>query len=326
MEAAGRQNSSQLPPACPAADEFGSQAASVVMGHTSRYEGTGQAVTDFHHRGPIAVVGATGQQGGAVVDALLARGVPIRAVARNPNSEPATRLAARGAELVLADLDDIDSVRAAFDGVAAAFAMTSHDGPDGVEREIAHGRTIAQAARDAQLPMLVHSTIGGVERRSGVPHFESKRHIEEFLRDAVPVTFVRPTFFMETLRLMLRRDAAGAQLVMPLPSDVRIQLISVRDVGRAAATLLLNGEPGGAPVEIAGDELTGEQIADRIAHRLGVPTTFVEVPLDVLGDEDLKKMFGWLARPPSYQADFERTRQFVPDLEDLSGWLARQPL
>jgi uncharacterized protein YbjT (DUF2867 family) len=203
--------------------------------------------------------------------------------------------------------------------------MTSHDGPDGIEREITHGRTIARAASDARLPFLVHSTIGGVERRSGVPHFESKRRIEEFLLDAVPVTFVRPTFFMETLRLMFRRDSAGAQLAMPLPRDVPLQLISVRDIGRAAATLLLGGDQGGGAAEIAADELTGEQIAARITDHVGVPTTFVEVPLDVLGDdEDLKMMFRWLARPPSYQADFERTRHLVPDLEDLPGWLSRQ--
>jgi hypothetical protein len=88
----------------------------------------------------------------------------------------------------------------------------------------------------------------------------------------------------------------------------------------------LKGEPDVAPVEIAGDELTGEQIAGQIAHRLGVPTTFIEVPLDALSeDEDLQKIFGWLARPPSYQADFRRTRRLVPDLEDLSGWLGRHP-
>jgi uncharacterized protein YbjT (DUF2867 family) len=185
----------------------------------------------LHHDRPIAVIGATGQQGGAVAHSLLGEGVPIRAITRNPHSAKATTLAARGAEVLAADLDDVDSVRAAFDGAAAAFAMTSHDGPDGVEREIEHGRAIAGASRDARMPLLVHNTIGGVERRSGIPHFESKRRIEEFLLDAVPVIFVRPTFFMETLRLMVRRDPAGAQLIMPLPGNVPVQLISVRDIG-----------------------------------------------------------------------------------------------
>jgi len=274
--------------------------------------------------GPITVIGSTGQQGSAVIDALLEKRVPVRAVTRNPNGDKARALDERGVEVVYADLEDVDSVRAAFDGAAAAFAMTTHDGLDGPKREVAHGRVIAAAAADAGLPFLVYSSVGGVERGSGVPHFESKRRVEEVLLEAVPVTFVRPTFFMETLRLMIRRDGARVIIGMPLAGDVGLQMISVRDIGRAAAALLLMGDPAVAPVEIAGDELTGEQIAVRIAHRLGSPTTYVQLPLDVLGDdEDLKMMFGWLARLPAYQADFARTRELVAGVEDLSRWLAR---
>jgi uncharacterized protein YbjT (DUF2867 family) len=275
--------------------------------------------------GPITVIGATGQQGGAVVDALLKRAVPIRAVTRNPNGDKARSLAQRGVEVVCADLEEVDSVRAAFDGAAAAFAMTTHDGPDGPKREVAHGRVIAAAAADAGLPFLVYSSVGGVERGSGVPHFESKHHIEERLLEAVPVTFVRPTFFMETLRMMIRRDGDRVAVAMPLPGDVAVQMISVRDIGRVAAAVFANGDAAVAPVEIAGDELTGEQIAERVAHRLGSPATYVQLPLDVLGDdEDLKVMFGWLARLPAYQADFARTRELVGDVQDLSRWLAQQ--
>jgi uncharacterized protein YbjT (DUF2867 family) len=157
-----------------------------------------------------------------------------------------------------------------------------------------------------------------------VPHFESKHQIEKVLLQSVPVTFVRPTFFMETLRLMIRREDGRVTIAMPLAGDVAVQMISVRDIGRVAAALLLMGDPVVAPVEIAGDELTGEQIAERLAHRLGSPTTYVKLPLDVLGDdEDLKTMFGWLARLPTYQADFARTRELVGGVEDLSRWLER---
>jgi uncharacterized protein YbjT (DUF2867 family) len=101
-------------------------------------------------------------------------------------------------------------------------------------------------------------------------------------------------------------------------------MISVRDIGLAAAALLLAGDPAVSPVEIAGDELTGEQVAERVAHRVGSPTTYVQLPLDVLGDdEDLKMMFGWLGGVPAYRADFVRTRELVGDVEDLSQWLVR---
>ena len=272
---------------------------------------------------PIAVIGATGQQGGAVVDALLRQSVPIRALTRNPHGDKAARLTQRGVEIVYADLDQMDSVRAAFDGASAAFAMTTHDGPDGPTREATHGQAIAAAAAAARLPFLVYSSVGGVDRRSGVPHFESKHRIEKFLQDAVPTAFVRPTFFMETLRLMIRRDGESMLLAMPLPKDVPVQLISVRDVGCVAAALLLQGKPV-APVEIAGDELTGEQAAEKIADRLGSPITYLPLPLDVLGDDkDLKMMFTWLAELPSYRADFDRTRALIGDAEDLPRWLNR---
>ena len=183
---------------------------------------------------------------------------------------------------------------------------------------------IAAAAADTALPFLVYSSVGGVDRGSGVPHFESKHRIEEVLLRAVPMTFVRPTFFMETLRLMIRRDGARVTVAMPLAGDVAVQMISVRDIGRVAAALLLMADPAVAPVEIAGDELTGEQIAGRIAHRLGSPATYVELPLDVLGDDvDLKLMFGWLGRLPAYRADFARTRELAGGVEDLARWLAR---
>jgi uncharacterized protein YbjT (DUF2867 family) len=284
----------------------------------------GQAMTGSGRDGPITVIGATGQQGGAVIDALLEHAIPIRAVTRNPHGAKARRIAQRGVEVVHADLEDVDAVRRAFDGAAAAFVMTTHDGPDGPRREVAHGRVIAAAAADAGVPFLVHSSVGGVDRGSGVPHFESKHRIEQLLRDAVPVAFVRPTFFMETLRLMIQRDGDSTQLAMPLRGDVAVQMISVRDIGRAAAALLLKGDPAVAPVEIAADELTGEQIAERIGQWVGAPTTYLSLPLDVLGDdEDLKMMFGWLAGVPAYQADFARTRELVGDVEDLSRWLAR---
>jgi uncharacterized protein YbjT (DUF2867 family) len=281
-------------------------------------------MTASRRDGPITIIGATGQQGGAVIDALLNQRIPIRAVTRNPKGDKARTLADRGVEVVHADLEDVDSVRAAFDGAAAAFAMTTHDGLDGPKREVAHGRVIAAAADNAGLPFLVYSSVGGAERGSGVPHFESKHQIEKVLLDTLPVTFVRPTFFMETLGLMIRRDGDRIIVAMPLAGDVGLQMISVRDIGCVAAALLLMGDPSVAPVEIAGDELTGEQIAQRIAHRFGSPTAYMQLPLDVLGDdEDLKMMFGWLARLPAYQADFARTRELAAGVEDLSRWLER---
>jgi uncharacterized protein YbjT (DUF2867 family) len=274
--------------------------------------------------GPIAVLGATGQQGSATVDALLDRRLPVRALTRNVDSAAARALAERGAATVAADLENPESIRVAFEGAAAAFAMTNFTGPRGTEGEISHGRVIRDAAQAAGLPFLVYSSVGGAERNTGIPHFESKRRVEEFLLGSVPVNFVRPTFFMENLPGMIARDGAELLVRMPMPPDVPLQMISVRDIGKVAAALLAQREPDASPVEIAGDEVTGERIAQLVGERFGVPATFVQAPLDVLGSDDVKSMFRWFATPPSYRADFARTRSLVADVDDLARWLSRQ--
>jgi uncharacterized protein YbjT (DUF2867 family) len=275
---------------------------------------------------PIAVLGATGQQGSATVDALLDLGLPVRAIARNVDSAAARALTRRDVAVVDADLETPESVRVAFEGAAAAFAMTSFTPARGTEGEISHGRAILDAALGAGLPFLVYSSVGGAERDTGIPHFESKRHIEEVLAGSVPVNFIRPTFFMENLPGVIARDGADLLVRMPMPGDVPLQMISVRDIGRAAAALLVRREPDMPPVEIAGDEVTGERIAQLVAQRFGADAAYVQVPLDVLGDnDDVKRMMRWFAAPPSFRADFARTRSLVPDVENLPRWLARQP-
>jgi uncharacterized protein YbjT (DUF2867 family) len=276
--------------------------------------------------GSIAVLGATGQQGSATVDALLERGLPVRAITRNVDSAAAQALTRRGVAVVAADLEIPESVRVAFEGAAAAFAMTSFTAPRGAEGEVSHGRAILDAARGAGLPFLVYSSVGGAERHTGIPHFESKRRIEEFLIDSVPVNIICPTFFMENLPGTIVRDGADLVVRMPMPEDVPLQMVSVQDIGKAAAALLARREPDTAPVEIAGDEVTGERIAQLVGQRHGAAATYVEVPLEVLGpNDDVKSMFRWFASPPSFRADFARTCSLVPDVETLPRWLARQP-
>jgi uncharacterized protein YbjT (DUF2867 family) len=280
-------------------------------------------VIDGH---PIAVVGATGQQGSATVDALLERGLPVRAITRDVDGPAARALANRNVAVVAADLEAPESIRAAFEGVAAAFAMTAFTVAGGPEGEISHGRAILEAALGAGLPFLVYSSVGGAERNTGIPHFESKRRIEEFLIDSVPVNIIRPTFFMENLPGTIVRDGADLVVRMPMPEDVPLQMVSVQDIGKAAAALLARREPDTAPVEIAGDEVTGERIAQLVGQRHGAAATYVEVPLEVLGpNDDVKSMFRWFASPPSFRADFARTCSLVPDVETLPRWLARQP-
>ena len=127
---------------------------------------------------PYAVIGATGQQGGAVVDALINAGEPVRALVRDLGSGKSQALADRGIPLVHADLDDPDSLTSAFLGVGALLIMPTFAGPKGTEGEVEHGQVIADAAVRAGVPRAVYSSVGGAERSSGVPHFECKRRPE----------------------------------------------------------------------------------------------------------------------------------------------------
>lgn len=283
--------------------------------------------TEDRTGGVIAVVGATGQQGGATARALLAAGAQVRALVRDPGSPPATALAAAGASLVTADLRDGDSLRAAFTGADRIFAMTTMTGPGGTDGEIELGRAIGDAARAAEVGHVVYSSVGGAERGTGIPHFESKRRVEEHLLElGLPTTFVRPTFFMDNFRSSGPSEENGVLVLRsPLAPGVPLQMVSVEDIGAVAAAALLNPDavPGGA-VEIGGDELTGEQIAAACGLHAGFPARFEPLPLDVLDDADLHAMFAWFQTPPSYRADFALTKELSPGTRDFAAWLATQ--
>ncbi len=276
---------------------------------------------------PIAVIGATGQQGGAVVAALLDRGAPVRAVVRDAGK--ADHLAERGAAVAVADLDDGDALRTAFDGVGAVFAMTTMTGPSATDGEVAHGRAIADAARHAQVAHLVYSSVGGAERDTGIPHFESKWQVEQYLREVgVPTVVIRPTFFMDNFISLFTPSTEDGQVVVraPLAPGVPLQMIAVEDIGEAAATALLDrtAVPDGA-IEIAGDECTPEAIADAFGANAGRPARFAPLPIDALDDDDAQAMFRWFTQPPAYQADMEHTRVLVSDVTDFPTFVARHP-
>jgi uncharacterized protein YbjT (DUF2867 family) len=285
---------------------------------------------DATSRRPIAVVGATGLQGGATVRALLGANAPVRALARRTDSDAARALTELGADLVAADLDDPEGLRAAFTGVDAVFAMTTPGSDQRIDLEVRHGHAIADAAAAAGVPHVVYSSVGGAERHTGIPHFDSKRDVEEYLvARGLSTTFVRPVFFMDNFAQFLtptRQD--GTLLVrLPLPPGIPLQMIAVEDVGAVAAAVVLDPDRVAAgSIEIAGDELTGEQIAAAYQHRYDVPARYDPLPIEVLGgDADQRAMFEWFAHPPAFQADFAATRALAPRTKTFEQWLVTRP-
>lgn len=276
----------------------------------------------------IAVFGATGMQGGAVVDALLDRGAEVRALVRSPESDRAQALAGRGVELAYADADAPDSLSPALTGVDEFFLMTAPPGgmqTEDTEGETRQGRALADAAIAASVPRIVYSSVGGADRQSGVPHFESKRRVEEHLEGLdCRETFIRPVFFMDNFRHMGPALENGELVVrLPLPDDIKLQMIAVGDIGTVAAAALVGDVdiPGGA-IEIAGDERTGSEIARAFGEQTGLPARYEALPIAVLdGQHDMQAMFRWYAETPAMQADLDQVRRIAPDLVDLPTWL-----
>lgn len=277
----------------------------------------------------FGVVGATGQQGGATVAALLNADARVRALVRDVDSSKAHQLAGSGAKVARLDLDREETLAGALAGIDGLFVMTTFTGASGTEGEVARGRAIGDAAVAAGVNRVVYSSVGGAERHTGIPHFESKRRIEEHLEGlGLRTTFLRPTFFMENFLSFSqpRREDGTLVVRLPLPSATPLQMVAVRDVGSAAARALLTPDdvPDGA-VELVGDELTGQQIAAAFAAAEGMPARYEPIPIEALAaDADQQAMFSWFARLPAYRGDFELSRRLVPDLLDLRGWLAQR--
>lgn len=268
----------------------------------------------------VLVAGATGQQGGATARALLESGARVRAFTRDPESVAAKTLTANGVDVRTADLDDAASLRTALDGVQRVFAMDTMSGD--TELDVRRGRRFVDAVQASGVKHVVYSSVGGAERHTGVPHFESKRRVEEHIeRLGLPATFLRPVFFMENLVGSMGADGE-AVVRLPIPDDVPLQMVAVEDIGKAAAAVLLDPSRAPGAVELGGDELTGSQIAAAIGAQIGGPVRYEALPTSVLaGDQDAKTMFEWFATPGAYQADWDATKRLVPDVKSLADWL-----
>ncbi|MFE2458093.1 NmrA/HSCARG family protein [Streptomyces sp. NPDC059402] len=275
----------------------------------------------------VLVTGATGGQGGAVARALLAGGWSVRALVRDPDKQAAKDLRALGAEAVTGDLDEPDSLIAATRDVYGVYSVQAADlmNPD-PDAEVRQGTNIADAAKAAGVAHFVYGSVAAVGHGSGVRHFGTKERIEAYLDSlGLPVTVLRPTFFMENWHYMMPPAQDGERVAsLALDADTPLQMIALGDLGRVAAEAFAAPEKFiGRKTEIAGDELSPRQIAAAFTASDGVPTRFERQPLDELRGfaPELAEMFDWLGTT-GYQADIPALRRRHPGLLTLEAWLA----
>ncbi|WNV85769.1 NmrA family NAD(P)-binding protein [Umezawaea sp. Da 62-37] len=269
---------------------------------------------------PVLVTGATGRQGGATARALLAAGIPVRALVRDPSTERAAAVAALGVELVTGDLHDLDSVTRAAEGARAVFSVQmpafTGEGFD-FDGEVTQGANLVAGAKAAGVRQFVHTSVTGAGQHGDGPEWtesrwssmtrslNAKAAVQDRVREAGfdRWTILKPGFFMEnffpSMGFLFPRGVEGG-LVSVLNPDTRLSLVAVEDIGGAAAAAIADPDGfDGVELEFAGDHLSMTEIAEVLSHVLGTP----------LSAPDMTEEQALAAGMPAMGASHERLNQ-----------------
>ena len=300
----------------------------------------------------IAVLGATGAQGGGLVRAILSDpsgGFTTRAITRDINSDKAKALQALGAEVVAGDVDDEASLQRAFAGAYGAYCVTffwAHFSPDREKAEVA---AMARAAKATGVKHVIWSTLEDtrkwvplsdnrmptLQEKYKVPHFDAKGEANvEFTQAGVPTTFLHTSFYWDNLIYfgMGPRKGQDGKLVFALPmGDRKLPGIGAEDIGRCAYGVFQRPDLIGKSIGIAGDHPTGAQMAATLGQAVSQPVGYYAMPFDDYrklgfpGADDLGNMF-------QFKHDFEKefcgarsvefSRSLNPKLQTFAQWVA----
>jgi len=301
----------------------------------------------------IAVVGATGAQGGGLVRAIMADpdgGFTARALTRNVDSPKAKELAELGAEVVAADVDDVESLERAFDGAYGAYCVTffwEHFSP---EKEGLHVKNMATAAQRAGVQHVIWSTLEDTRHwvpleddrmptlmgSYKVPHFDAKGASDRFFSElGVPTTNLLTSFYWDNLIHfgMGPKEGEDGVLTFTLPmGEGKLPGIAAEDIGRAAYAIFKRGEEFiGTTVGVAGEHLTGTEMAEALSRAYGREVRYFAIEPEVYrglgfpGAEDLGNMFQFkrdFQEAFCGSRDLEFSRSLVPSIHTFDAWLA----
>jgi len=299
----------------------------------------------------IAVVGATGAQGGGLARAILSDpsgGFACRAITRDPNKDKAKELAAHGAEVVRADIDDVESIKKAFSGAYGAFCVTNFWEHFSAEKETAQGKSLADAARATGLKHVIWSTLEDTRKlmspddnrmpmlqaKYRVPHFDGKAEADAHF-SGLPVTYLITSFYWDNIYafgLAPKKGDDGLYAWTFPMADKRLAGIAAEDIGRVAYGIFKAGQQYiGKRVGITGENLTLDQISEKLGKGLGVRVKYTAVEPDAYrsfgfpGADEMGNMF-------QVYRDFEkdvlgvRSRDVAhsldPSLQTFEQWLA----
>lgn len=270
----------------------------------------------------ILVTGATGHQGGAALRHLKERGFPVRALTRDPDKPEARQLGIGGTEVVRGDLDDPASITRALEDIYGVYSVQNANA--GFETEVREGLNVVNAANRIGVDHLVYSSVASADRNTGIAHFESKNRIEQHIRNSgIRYTIFRPVFFMENL-LQMKDQIEQGSFSFPLKPETRLQMVAVTDIGQFVATAFERpGHWAGQVVELAGDELSMDEIAAAFSRKEGRDVRYAQMPWDDfekrMGPE-FTNMFRWF-ETEGYHVDISSVRAEWPNLLHFDRWL-----
>ena len=283
------------------------------------------------------IFGATGQQGGATLDGLLASGVDpsnIYGVTRNPESASSKKkIASKGVTAVKGDLTSMESVKEAISVSQAdtLWFMTDFGSAGSAQAETQQGRNVIDAVVKSgdQIKYIVFSSVGDADNvPKKIKHFWSKAAVEEYMAKelespGVQWAVLRPVAFLDNMDNPAMRNPLVKGRVMGLmKANTSLKHISAVDIGKASAVLLQNpGMYAGKKFEAAGCAHTGTELAEILSKVSGTPCTYKMVPrwLMWLFMRDMYHMANWFDAG-GYSADIDEFKKIVPDAMDASDW------
>jgi len=275
----------------------------------------------------VLVTGVTGKQGGAVARRLLARGHSVRGLTRKLDSDAAKEIAKAGVDLRRGDLEDRASIDAAIQGVDAVFSMTTPF-EKGMATETRQGVIVADAAKAAGV-FLVYTSVGGADRNTGIPHFDSKYEVEKHIRTiGAASTIIAPVYFMENAKFTKDQIAQGI-FATPIAPDRKLAQIAVADIAACAVSVLEHRDRHeGKRYDIGGDELSGNEAVAILSKVKGKPFKYFQVPMEMIRQrmgDDGAKMYEWFERV-GYTLDLAALRRDFPDVEwhTFEAWAREQ--
>jgi uncharacterized protein YbjT (DUF2867 family) len=302
----------------------------------------------------LAIVGATGAQGGGLAHAVLNdphSSFKVRAITRDVNSDKAKELKKMGADVVAGNIDEESSITKAFEGADLAYCVTFYWAHMSPEREVSNSHNLAKAAKHAGIKHAIWSTFEDTRKKyplsdnrmptlNGkykVPHFDAKAEADHFFTDlGVPTTFLLTSFYWDNLIYFGMGPKKGADgkysITFPM-GNKKLPSMAAEDIGKCAYGIYkLGDELIGKTVGIAGEHITIQKMADTLTKVLGIPVSYNSVTPDVFrsfgfpGADDMGNMFQFKSEYEDEYCkvrDLSFSRKLNPELMTFEQWATK---